>query len=97
MTTYGMRTFKEDGSVAVEVSDWMLRVVHTQYLGAGTSGTLSLPEFDDSNATAYVMTHVAGKRPPWAVMGKGMVSWGSESWWPQGDLSAGTLFVVARR
>ena len=97
MTTYGMRTFKEDGSVAVEVSDWMLRVVHTQHLGAGTSGTLALPAFNDSNATAYVMTHVSNKRPPWAVMGNGLVSWGVESWWPAGDQSAGTLFVVAKR
>ncbi|WP_159388212.1 hypothetical protein [Pseudomonas sp. R32] len=96
-TLYGLRTYKEDGTLAVEVTDKMLRVIHSQALAAGSSGSLALPGFNESNASAYVMTHQSDRRPPWAVMGNGAVTWGVESWWPVADRASGTLFVVAKR
>lgn len=94
--TFGFRTFDETGKVAVDVTDRALRVVYSRSVKFADEGTYSLPGFNATNASAYVVGNEVNKRPVWAFMRDGYVQWGFYGWWPNAYHTAGTLFVVAK-
>ncbi|MEX5510218.1 hypothetical protein [Pseudomonas paralactis] len=95
--SYGFRTYRSDGSVSVEVTDKMLRVIFSKAVAYAAEGTALLPGFNADNASVYVVSDQSNKRPVWAVMRDGFVEWGYERTWPSAFHSSGQLYVVAKK
>lgn len=51
--TYGLRIRDAAGNIRLDTGDRVGRIVHRQVLAAGTSGTVSVPGYDNTNAIIF--------------------------------------------
>jgi len=52
---YGLQTYSQSGSVALEYTDRLTRVLFTKELGANSSGSQQVADYDPTKGTAFAI------------------------------------------
>lgn len=98
--TFGLRTIDASGNTILSVQDAALRIIHRQPISSTSSGSVSLPGYNDANAKAFVIPNEIFKATVQRVwMSNNAANWTHYNWLSAGVrnlfITDGELIVVA--
>ncbi len=81
--TFGLQTFKADGSPQIKVDTRLTRLIYTRFLPAAESSSVSVPNFNSANCVAVAVPRLPSLTAASSRVGHNIsVSGSTVSWSP---------------